>query len=267
LPIPILEPSARETALRIRRRVQAVEGVKGCEVALLSTGKKPHVRVTLALEGSPGPERAHAICAGVDHEVRKLVPNSRVSILSGTGGREDGQVWKLVERIAENEPGSRGAHNIYVRREGNEVGVDFHLEVAAPLGEKEARQVASQVERKLKAADPKISEVVVHRETAADRVSSEWWGHGIETRLYVEHLMRRFPDLRLASPPVIRRMSDGRLRVALRVAFDRDPGQEQAESAVSGLEAAVMSGDGSIAKVEVARVTGEPKTRRRKRTG
>jgi len=223
--------------------------------------KKPHVRVHVSLKGQPDYEGIHKVSAMIDHEVRKVLPNARVSIRSDSGedGGEAGRIWQLVKGIAEDEPGSRGAHNIHVQSFGGKLGVDFHLEVAAGMSVWQAHEVVTRIERKLRAADPKISEVVTHEETVSDLTSSERSGHGAELRWYIEHVAKRFPDLRLASPPTIRQLGSHQLHVIIRAAFSPDLSLEKASRVASRLDAAIRQGFPAIVRVDI---TEEPAERR-----
>jgi divalent metal cation (Fe/Co/Zn/Cd) transporter len=261
--VPLLEPSRRETILRIRRRVLAVDGVRGCEVHVQSSGKKPHIILRVVLEGNPGYEKTHRVSSMVDHEVRKVVPNARVTIgsESETGGAvEDSGLWDLVKRVAEHEPGSRGAHNLHVENLGGGLGVDFHLEVSARMTVKQAHDVAMRIEEKLKASNPRISEVVIHEETTSDRVSSERYGHGSELRWYLDHVLKRFPEVRASSRPVVRWMEGGRLHVIIHASLRPGLSMESASQITTMLEAAIKSGHPAIARVDIVQepANGDP---------
>jgi divalent metal cation (Fe/Co/Zn/Cd) transporter len=263
LPIPLVEPSERETLRRIRRRVQAVDGVKECvDVRMTFPGKKPYVRVHVTLKGQPDYEGIHKVSATIDHEVRKLLPNARVSIRSdsGEGEEEAERIWQLVKSIAEDEPGSRGAHNIHVQSFGGKLGVDFHLEVAAGVSVEQAHEVATRIEKKLKAADPRISEVVAHEETVSYRISNERSGHGAELRWFIEHVAKRFPEVKLAGPPTIRQLGNHQLHVIIRAAFEPDLSMEKASQIASRLDAAIRQGFPAIVRVDI---TKEPSEGRR----
>ncbi len=262
MPIPIVEPSAREAARRIRRRVQSLEEVKECvDVRMSFTRKKPHVHVHVLLRDQPDYDGIHKVSAIIDHEVRKIVPNARVSIRSepGDAGGEVGRIWELVKRLAEDEPGSRGAHNIHVQSIGGKLGVDFHLEVAARMSVAQAREVAARIERRLKAASPTISEVVIHEETVSDLTSNERSGHGAELRWYIEHAAARFPEIRLASPPIIRQIGDRQLHVIIRAVFRPDLSIERAALIASKLEVAIRQGFPAILRVDITEEPADPK--------
>lgn len=254
MPIPIVEPSVRETTRRIRRRVQSLEGVKECvNVGMSFSRKKPHIHVHVLLKGQPDYDGIHKVSATIDHEVRKIVPNARVSIRSepGDAGGEAGRVWELVRRIAEDEPGSRGAHNIHVQNLGGRLCVDFHLEVAARMSVAQAHEVATDVAKRIKAASPTISEVVIHEETVSDLTSNERSGHGADLRWFIEHTAARFPEIKLASPPIIKRLGNHQLHVIIRAAFSADLGVETAAIIASRLEVAIRQGFPAILRVDI----------------
>jgi divalent metal cation (Fe/Co/Zn/Cd) transporter len=256
LPIPLVEPSARETARRIKRRVQALDGVRECvDVRMTFTRKKPHVHVHVIIKGGPDYDGIHKVSALVDHEVRKVVPNARVSIRSepDEGAGEAERIWRLVKSIAESEPGSRGAHNIHIQTFGGKLGVDLHLEVAAGMSVAEAHEVATRIEKKIKAADAMISEVVTHEETVSDLTSNERSGHGTELRYYIEHLAKRFPEIRLSSPPIIRQVGRSQLHVIIRAAFDPDLSMEKASQIASRLDAEIKEGFPAIVRVDITK--------------
>lgn len=254
LPIPLVEPSERETLRRIRRWVQAVDGVKECvDVRMTLTRKRPHVHVHVSLEGDPDYDGIHKISAIIDREVRKVVPYARVSIRSepGKGGAEVKQIWELVKKIAEDEPGSRGAHNIHAQTFGGKLGVDFHLEVAAGISVGQAHEVAARIKRKLEAANPRIFEVVIHEETVSDLTSTERSGHGTELWWYIEHVAKRFPEIKLRSPPTIRQLGNNQLHVIIRAAFNPDLSVENANQIASRLDAAIKRGFPAIVRVDI----------------
>lgn len=231
-----------------------IEGVKGCDVRIDAAGKKPHIRLRVLLGGSPRYERVHAISSMVDHEVRRVVPNARVSIRTGPEDALETQgIWELVKRVADHEPGSRGAHNVHIENVDGKLGVDFGLEVSSGLTVKEAHEVATRVEKKLKAENPRISDVVIHEETTSNRVSGERLGQGRELRWYVEHVMKRFPEAKLESPPVIRPVGERQLHVIIHASFSPDLSTEMTTQVTSRIEAALKNGFPWIVRVDVVR--------------
>lgn len=254
MPIPLLEPSVREAVRRIHRRVQEVPGVEECEVHVDGMGKKPHVRLLVLLDGNPGFEKTHVLSARIDDKVRGLIPNARVSIRTEPSSMDRPlaqETWNLVRRIADHEPGSRGAHNFHIEKIDGDLGIDFHLEVGSGLTAKQVHEVVSRVEKKLRAADPKISKVIIHQETPAYKVSNERSGHGSELAWFVVHNVARFPDAAVIGAPVIRRIGDGKLGVIVHLSLAPGVGEERASQIVRGLDSSIKEGFNAIAKVEV----------------
>jgi hypothetical protein len=252
MPIPLLERSDREMAQKIRRKIQSLQEVADCkEVSVGFTRKKPSIHFHVLLRGNPSFEETHKICSRIDREVRHLVPNARVIIHSEPRGADKTkEVWKIVKRVADGEPGSRGVQNIHLRSMNGNLGVDFSLQVSTLMTGKKADELESRISQKLRAADSRISEVVVHQESVPYLVFSEQWGHGTEMRAYVEHVSKRFPEIVWLGPPIIRRMSDG-LYLADRVAFTPGTSADRASQIRLELGAAIKSGYPGIARTEI----------------
>ncbi len=249
-----MEPSDREAIRLIRRRIRGLDDVKDCvDINLTHTRKKPHIFVHVLLNDNPAYDQIHRIASVIESEVRSVVVNSRVVVRSEPDdfdGHKD--IWSLVRKVADQEPGSRGAHNIHVQKlKGKRIGVDFHLEVSAGMTTKEARQLSLRIENKIKAADANISEVVIHEESVSELISSERSRHGTEIRWYLEHVAKNFPELTIVQAPAIRHMESGSLHVTIKVAFDPGISQEAVNKITSSFEAAIKSGYPAIERVDI----------------
>jgi Dimerisation domain of Zinc Transporter len=252
MPIPLVERSDRELGRKVRRNVQSLGEVASCkEVTVGFTRKKPSIHFHVLLNGNPSFEETHKICSRIDREVRHLVPNARVVIHSESSGTDKTKdVWKIVKRVADGEPGSRGVQNIHVRKANGNLGVDFSLQVSTLVTGTKADELESRISQKIRTADPHISEVVVHQESVPYLVFSEQWGQGTEMRAYVEHVSKRFPEIVWLGPPIIRRMNDG-LYLADRVAFTPGTSADRASQIRLELGAAIKNGYPGIARTEI----------------
>ena len=149
LPIPLVEPSERQAVRRIKRHIHALEEVEQCrEVRMSFTRKKPHVYVHVWLRGNPDYETIHRICSTIEVVVRVIVPNARVAVRSEPSVEGTEEAWYLVKKIAEEESGSRGAHNIHLKNAGETLGVDFVLEVSADMNLRQAHDVSARIEKR-----------------------------------------------------------------------------------------------------------------------
>jgi len=198
LPLPLVERSQREIAEAIKRKVESIEGVKGVRhLDVRVSGKRLDVNILLLLGSNLELEENHRIALTVEGEVMKEFPDARVTIHTEPVGNGQESVWKLVKEIAEGTSGSRGVHNIHIQRIGEELCVDLHLEVSSNMTVKQAHQVADKVEKKIKEANPSISEVTVHIESASERVSRELAGVETELESFVEHVAEQFPEINI----------------------------------------------------------------------
>ena len=252
MPIPLVERSERETARTIKRRIASLDEVAECEeVTMGFTRKKPNIHFHVVLRGNPNFEDTHIICSKIDREVRKLVANARVVIHSEPAGTKDTtEVWKLVKKIADSEPGSRGVQNIHLKKAGGNLGVDIKLQVGERVAKDQADEIERRVVQKLRSADPRILEVVIHRDSVAHLVFSEQWGHGTELASYVEHLAKRFPELAWVGPLTSKRMTDG-LHLVDRVAFRPGTTSETIARISSELGTALKNAYPEIVRAEI----------------
>jgi len=257
MPIPLFERSGREVADRIRRSVKALSGVVDCnQVSMGFIREKPPIQLHVTLRENLGYEETHVTCSMIDRRIRHMVPDSRVTIRSETIGLNDNgdAILKIVKGIVEGEPGSRGAQNIHLIGLNGKIGVDLVLlEAGTRATPSHPSRAEIEVGKKLKAADSRISEVVIHRVSPHELVVDERSGHGTEARSYIEHVVNRFPTLRLLSPPVIRRVGN-QLHVRIRVVPSASIGQEGRNEIGSKLMAAIKKGYQAITKVEMIEV-------------
>jgi divalent metal cation (Fe/Co/Zn/Cd) transporter len=216
-----------------------------------STRKKPRIFLHVQLKGNPEYEAIHRICSTIEILVRSIVPNARIAIRSETAARGLDDIWSTVKKIAEEESQSRGAHNIHVKTEGEKLGVDFVLQVSAGLNAKQAHEVSSRVERRVMESHLKIGRVIIHEESVSELVSSELSGHGTEIKLYVEHVVARFPELQLIQKPVIRWVGES-FYVSLAATSKPEISMQRINEVASQLESALKQGYASIQRVVVS---------------
>jgi divalent metal cation (Fe/Co/Zn/Cd) transporter len=250
LPLPLVERSEKEVARIIRKKVEAMKDVKSCrQLSVHLTGKRFYVEMHLSLDGNLGFEGTHKIALDIEREVKSVVPNARVTIHTEPPVNSL-DIWKLVKDTAEGVPGSRGVHNIHIQKINGKLIVDLHLEVSANMTVKEAHNVADQVEKSVKAADPSISEITVHMESASDRISRELTGVETELVSSIEHFAERFPEIKHVHGIRVRKVGDS-LHIVLRCHFDPNTNMNKAHEISNKLEAAIRGSYPSIARIDI----------------
>lgn len=252
MPIPLVERSESYIAHRIRRKIRSIDDVADCaEVSIGYTRKKPSIRLEVKLRENPTYEGTHRICSTIEGEVRHIVPNSHVDINSQSSGIDGAEsVWKVVKVIGEMEPGSRGAQSIHLNEIGGGLGVDFLLVTNARVTGRHLGHTKEHLEKKIKEAEARVQEVVLHCEDLRELVMDEMSGSGTEARWLVEHVVGRFPELKLLGLPAVQKLGD-QTSVRVKVAFTGGGGEEKALESISNLEGAIKTAYPAITKIDV----------------
>jgi divalent metal cation (Fe/Co/Zn/Cd) transporter len=251
MPIPFFERSQSELSRMIERKVRLIRNVQSVRrVRVDMTGKKPVVVVVVWIDSKSSYEDTHKVALKIENEVKDILPNSRVLIRTEPAGSDRDHIWKLIKETAETVPGSRGAHNVHIRKVNGKLGVDFHLEVSANLTIKQASRISEQIERKLKETDPNIAEVLIHEESVEDLVDSERSGAGTEIRWYIEHVKKRFPEIKEMGKPEIRRAGE-KLYVVMKCRFNPDISLKEADEIIGRFEASVKAAVPEVAMIQV----------------
>jgi len=251
LPLPLVERSEDEVAQIIRKKVEGIKEVKGYhQLTVRMTGKRFYVDMHALLDSNLSFENAHRIASNIESEVRRAVPNARVTIHTEPVGGSQQDMWKLVKEVAEGVPGSRGVHNIHIQEIDGKLCVDLHVEVSANMTVKQAHQVSGQVERQIRTANPDVSEVIVHMESASERISKELTGVETELESYIEHVAKHFPKIRKVHGIEVRKIGEA-LHVVLRCHFDPDTTMAEAHEMSNSLEREIKAAYPRIARMDV----------------
>ena len=83
------------------------------------------------------------------------------------------EVMSSIKKICMDVPGVKGCHKYRARRVGSRIHADLHVQVDPKLSVEESHEVATKVERNLKAKMPDLASVVVHIEPVRGRKSGK----------------------------------------------------------------------------------------------
>jgi divalent metal cation (Fe/Co/Zn/Cd) transporter len=251
LPLPLVERSEKEIAQIIKKKVEALKDVKGYhQLSAHMTGKRFYVDMHILLDKNLSFEDTHKIASNIEREVKSVVPNARVTIHTEPFGGSRESIWRLVKEVAEEVPGSRGVHNVHVQEIDGKLFVDLHLEVSANMTVKQAHEVSEQVEARIKAANPNISKITVHMESASERISRELTGVETEMESYIEHVAERFPEIKHVHGVEIRRVGDY-LHIVLQCHFDPNINMKKAHEISNSLEREIRSAYPQVARIDI----------------
>jgi divalent metal cation (Fe/Co/Zn/Cd) transporter len=227
-----------------------MSGVKNVsQLNVRPIGKTFDVSMRILLDGGLKIE-PHQIALNIEKEVKSIIPNSRVSIGTETFGGYREDIWKLVKDVADGTPGSRGVHNIHIQEIDGKLCIDLHLEVSANMTVKQAHYVADQVEKEIKVANPNISEVTVHIESASDRISRELTGIETELESYVQDVAKRFPEIKEVHEIRVRRFGDV-MHLVLHCTFDSKLSINKAHELSNQVESTIKKAYPSITRIDI----------------
>lgn len=251
LPFPLVDRSPRQIEQRIRRKVEAIKGVKGIRhITVRFSGKRLDVDVHVFLDSNLDSEYTHRIAFDIERGVLAQYPNARVSVDTEPMKSERESIWSAVKDAAEGTASSRGAHNIHVQTIGGKLYVVLHVEVSANMNVKQAHDVAEDVEKRIKAISSDVSGVTVHIETASDRISKELAGVETELEWYVEDVAKRFAQIKSVSDVKIRKIGDV-VHVVLKCKFDSKLTIKKAHEISSKLESEIRKAYPNIARIDI----------------
>ena len=252
MPIPLLERSSKEVSRIIKSAIEELPDVRGCRhVSVRMTGKRVDVTAHVLLDNSLRFQDIHRIVSQIERQIRSKVERiARITVQTEPVGHARTGLASLVSEIAENVPGSRGVHNVYIQKINGKVCVDLRLEVSAHTTVKQAHELSREVERRLKAVNPHVAEVTIHLESATDLISRELEGRGTELRWYIEHAAKMLPEIKAVHGVKIRR-SGNTLRAILKCRFDPGMSVKQAHDVSLKLEKTVKSAYPIVDDLEV----------------
>ena len=251
LSLPLIERSEKEIRRTIKRKVESLRDVRDCHhISIRMVGKKYDVSLHVSLDGNLQFEDVHKIASSVESEVKSILPNARVMVNTEPVGDNKKDIWRLVKDVAEEAPGSRGAHNIHIQEVDGKTYLDLHLEVAAGLTVKQAHKIADQVETKLKGANPKISGITLHLESASDIISRELTEIGAEIKSFIEDAAKRFPEIKDVHGIIISRVGE-KLHAVFKCFFDPNLSIEQTDVISDRLEEAIKSAYTDVDRIDI----------------
>lgn len=254
MPLPLLERSEAELARTIRKNVQSIKDVREvAEPRLRLSSKRTRVELSVSLNENLTFERTHEVALRIERVVKKILPKARVIILTEPMQSSLENTWALVKKVVEDIPGTRGVTNIHLQELDHRLAVDVNVEISANSSMKQAYEVSQEVEKRIKTINPTISEVIVHEETAMDRLGREWTEVETELKLYVSHVARRFPEVKKVYGVRVREVGNT-LYVTLRCRFDPNLKLRKATKFSSEVERILKGAHPEISRVIIKNI-------------
>ncbi|MBN2266573.1 MAG: cation diffusion facilitator family transporter [Candidatus Aminicenantes bacterium] len=224
----------------IAAEAAGVEGVIAPgRVRVRRSGARVFVDMAIEVDRNLSFERAHAIAEGVEGKVQALVPGADVVVHTDPRATEQENTIRRIRAVAAKS--QVPVHNISVHTCGDEIHVDLHLEVDDRLLLHQAHELASRIERDIRADSPRIARVNTHIESRGTGVAG---GRDVTAAHgpLAERVTRITNDVagRACCRNVLVRLQEGRLSVSMDCAFDPDLPVAEAHRLSTRIEAILM---------------------------
>ncbi len=181
--IDVLLDSAPDGMTReIAAAASEVEGVMSVgQVRVRRSGPRVFVDLAVEVDRNLAFERTHAISDAVESRIRAISPGADVVIHTDPREGERETIARRIRAVAERN--QMAVHNISVHEDRGQLTVDLHMEVDDHLSLQQAHEMASHIERDLRADQPRISLINTHIESRGTGVGEGEDVTAQETRL------------------------------------------------------------------------------------
>jgi cation diffusion facilitator family transporter len=240
---------------RIVAASDEVEGVlHSGQVRLRRSGPRVFVDMTIEVDRNLSFERTHAIAESVEARIQALVPGADVVIHTDPRETERENLVRRIRAVAERN--LVPVHNVSVHEDGGEIHVDLHLEVDDHLLLYQAHELASHIERDLRADIPAIARINTHIESRGTGI-----GSGRDVTAEMGQLVTRVKAVtdkvagRACCHNILVRRQGNRLSVSLHCGFDPNLPVVEAHRLSTRVEEALKA---EIPEIEQVLVHTEP---------
>jgi cation diffusion facilitator family transporter len=239
-------------------RVKEIRGVD--QVRVRETGPKVYIDCTIFIDKVVPLEQAHRVTDEFTSRIKKKVGNAEIIVNAEPYCVEPSDLVDRIRSEAANYGEIKTVHNINVSEFDNDTGedleVDFHLELDGDLSLDKAHAIATRLENRIKTLDQRITTVTTHIEPAdchscgqkSVRVGEEGIAHSIK------QLVETFPEIEDVTRISVQR-TEGKIRVGMCCSFDPAQSVKQAHDAAEKLEAVIRA---KHPEIEVVSIHMEP---------
>ena len=239
-------------------RIKEIRGVG--QVRVRETGPKVYIDCTVFIDKVVPLEQAHRVIDDFTNRIRKRVDNAVIMVNAEPFCVEPTDLVDRIRAEAADFDEIKTVHNINVSEFDNDTGedmeVDFHLELDGDLSLDKAHAIATRLENRIKTLDQRITLVTSHIEpadchscgTKSVRLGEEGIAHSIK------QLVGTFPEIEDVTRISVQK-KEGNIRVGMCCSFDRSHSVKQAHDVAEKLEGVIRA---KHPEVEVVSIHMEP---------
>ncbi|OPY31346.1 MAG: ferrous iron efflux protein F [Methanomassiliicoccales archaeon PtaU1.Bin124] len=238
----LLDAAPQDIPNGITETIASVPGVMGVgRVRVRDSGHKVFMDVMVFIDKALPLEKANRVTADVTKKIEDMVPNVDVVIHAEPLCPNTDDLVQMIREEAVGFPAIHTVHNIRVSKVDEELHVDMHLEMDGSLNIKEAHEVASMLEERIKEMNRCVSYVSSHLEPADNGFSTTV---SQEDMLYlrrsIEETAKADPNI-LSLHEIIIRKTHGQVGLSLCCTLDHRLNVKQAHEVATNLENRLMA--------------------------
>jgi cation diffusion facilitator family transporter len=218
----LLDRAPAGLASQLQSEVMKIPGVIACrQVRVRRSGPFTFIDMRVSAPRTAAFEKAHEIAAEAEKTIRRIVPNADIVVhMDPVATPVEGAAQK-IRAIASQTPSIIGVHNLNIHEIEGKLLIDLHIEVDRSLSLKEAHDVASRLEEKVRAELKNVADVLTHLESTSGSVLVEHEVSNGERKLVSEitSLISGIQGVKGVHKVNIRNIS-GRLYISLHILTD-----------------------------------------------
>lgn len=158
------DATSKEITEKIRKQILATKGVQKCEnLKVRRAGSKIFVEAAVQAPDYMSLEEAHDLASKVEFDIRNSLGNADV-IVHTEPTRMQMETRNIVEKLATEVEGVKGAHDIEIVYTDGKLHIILHAFVNPKISIDEAHEIAGKIEKKIGNEVKDVEDVTVHIE-------------------------------------------------------------------------------------------------------
>ncbi len=248
----------------VANEAMSIREIRGVDhVRVRETGPKVYIDCTVFIDKVVPLEQAHRVTDEFSDRIRQRVDNAVIMVNAEPFCVEPTDLVDRIRSEAADFEEIKTVHNINVSEFDNDFGeeleVDFHLELDGDLSLDKAHTIATRLENRIKTLDQRITTVTTHIEPAdchscglkSTRVGEEGIARSIK------QLVGTFPEI-LEVTRISVQKTEGKIRVGMCCSFGSTNSVKQAHNVAEKLEGVIRA---KHPEVDVVSIHMEPSHR------
>lgn len=225
----------------VKKSIARVEGVKIERVRIRSAGSSHFVDLKISVDRSMSLESSRDVVSKVEAKIREAIADADIVVQVEPRITPEEDLSSRINLIASKERGITHVHNIIVHKAGRDSTIDLHLEVDPNIRVKEAHELVSNFENKVKSQlGFKIVNTHIETHEKESLISEDMTLDHPNLVKRIEEIVHRFPEI-IDCHDLSVRAVEGKFSVSMHCVVRADQAVAKAHDVTTDLENALKS--------------------------